>query len=206
MVTTRSSTTFKPSLQSALSASKEFPAAIDVSLLNAVLEGFADGVLILTEDGTCLHSNQEGKAFCRDLGAPSQRIPTVPECLWSMCNHLLESRNLFPENSLVLTQGFTCPAGHQIRARVQWLDFPTSPAPYLLVLLENQTRSARSSALLESIQYNLTPREKDVWVLRRASYSYEAIAHELYITLNTVKRHLKSIHAKRRQVLDEMAN
>lgn len=206
MVTTSSSTTLHPSIQSFPFQAQKNPSSIDFSLLSAVLEGFADGLLILAKDGSCLHSNQEGKAFCRDLGTQAQPSVTVPNCLWSMCKHLLESRELFPDHALVLTQSFRGSADYHIRARVQWLDFPAAPDTYLLVLLENQTRSAQSSALLESIQYNLTPREKEVWILRRANNSYEAIAQELYITVNTVKRHLKSIHAKRRQVLDEGMN
>ncbi|MGB3135452.1 MAG: helix-turn-helix transcriptional regulator, partial [Nodosilinea sp.] len=93
-------------------------------------------------------------------------------------------------------------SGDQIRARVQWLDFPAAPSSYLLVSLENKTRSAHSSALLEAVQYSLTPREQAVWVLRRANCSYEDIAKELYITVNTVKRHLKNIYAKRREVTE----
>jgi DNA-binding CsgD family transcriptional regulator len=45
-----------------------------------------------------------------------------------------------------------------------------------------------------------------VWVLRRTNHSYDDIALALYITVNTVKRHLKSIYAKRKQVLDDRVN
>jgi len=49
-------------------------------------------------------------------------------------------------------------------------------------------------------------RREDVWLLRRANHSYEEIAAKLYIAVNTVKRHLKSIHAKRKMVLDDFAD
>ncbi|TVP67187.1 MAG: helix-turn-helix transcriptional regulator [Leptolyngbya sp. LCM1.Bin17] len=196
MVTMSSSVMFSMPLQSTLSHS-------DHVFLRAVLEGFADGILILAEDGSCIHSNQEGRAICRNLSANSHG---VPPCLWAMGKQLLDSRELFPDHSLVLTQQFTAQGGDQIRARVQWLDLPSASETYLLISLENQTRSTYTSALLEAVQYNLTPREKDVWLLRRASRSYDEIAKALYITVNTVKRHIKNINAKRREVTELMAN
>ncbi|PSR17839.1 helix-turn-helix transcriptional regulator [filamentous cyanobacterium CCP3] len=177
----------------------------NLPLLSAVLEGFVDGILVLSEAGTCVHSNQKGRALCRDLSDHGS-VNSLPTCLKTMSKHLLESRELCPEIPLVLTQELTSQSGYQIRVRVQWLDFPATSGSYLLVSLENKTRSAHSSALLEAVQYNLTPRERAVWVLRRANRSYEDIAKELYITVNTVKRHLKSIYAKRREVTEAVAN
>jgi RNA polymerase sigma factor (sigma-70 family) len=181
----------------------------NLPLLNAVLEGFVDGIVVLSVDGTCVHSNQKGRALCRDLSAGPSDGPsdsTLPTCLTVMGQHLRESRELYPDTLLVLTQEFTARSGNQIRARVQWLDFPATADSYLLVSLENKTRSAHASALLEAVQYNLTPRERAVWVLRRANRTYEEIAQELYITVNTVKRHLKSIYAKRKDVTDAITN
>jgi DNA-binding CsgD family transcriptional regulator len=174
-----------------------------------VLEGFADGLLILSQDGTCLYQNQKGKSFCRALhGHSLPPAEEIPPCLQAMCSHLREGRDLFPDHGLVLTQDFdfTSTVDCCLRARVQWLNWPDSPDTYFLVLLEDQTRAARTSALLEAIQYDLTPRERDVWVLRRTNHSYDDIALALYITVNTVKRHLKSIYAKRKQVLDDLVN
>ena len=205
MVTMSSSATMKISLQSALCPQAESQSKAEFLLLSAVLEGFTDGVLIIDKAGNCIHHNQEGRALCQRLNPQCCSQGTVPTCLWSMCQHVLESRDLFPDNSVVLTQSLTCPQGHSIRAKVQWLSLPTSEDAYLLVLLEDERRSARATALLESVQYNLTPRERDVWLLRRANHSYEEIASKLFIAVNTVKRHLKSIHAKRKLVLEELA-
>jgi RNA polymerase sigma factor (sigma-70 family) len=200
MVTMSSSTT--------LSNSRliPFPATqANQPLLSAVLEGFVDGILVLTENGTCVHSNQKGRALCRDL-SDGDSTNFLPPSLEAMCRHLLESREFYPETLLVLTQEFTSRAGHQIRARIQWLELPAATSVYLLMSLENQTRAAHSSAMLEAVQYNLTPRERAVWVLRRANRTYDEIAQELYITVNTVKRHLKSIYAKRKEVTEAIAN
>jgi DNA-binding CsgD family transcriptional regulator len=186
---------------------------VDLPLLNAVLEGFVDGILVLSEDGTCLHSNQKGQALCRDLSKGQRQVQgaaggvaALPDCLKTMCRHLIDSRDLYPETLLVLTEEFTSQTGQNIRARIQWLDIPTSSSPCLLISLENKTRSAYASAQLEAVQYNLTPRERAVWMLRRANRSYDDIAQELYITVNTVKRHLKSIYAKRKEVTEAIVN
>ncbi len=203
MVTMSSSTTLSNARFIAPDPTQENNA--NLPLLSAVLEGFVDGILVLTEDGTCVHSNQKGRALCRDLSDGNSTSP-LPASLKAMCVHLLESREFYPDTLLVLTQELTSRFGHKIRARTQWLDLPGTAHTYLLVSLENQTRSAHASAMLEAIQYNLTPRERAVWVLRRANRTYDEIAQELYITVNTVKRHLKSIYAKRKEVVEAIAN
>ena len=204
MATMSSSTTLSP-------ARPFIQETADLPLLSAVLEGFVDGILVLSEDGHCVHSNQKGQALCLDLSngpahGDHRAALAVPKCLKTLCRHLIESRTLYPDTRLVLTEEFTSQSNQQIRARVQWLDLPATSHPYLLVSLENKTSAAQSSALLESSQYSLTPREQAVWVLRRANRTYDEIARELYITVNTVKRHLKSIYAKRKEVADAIAN
>lgn len=202
MVTMSSSSTLPDSRFAAPSSTQETP---NQPLLNAVLEGFVDGILVLAEDGTWVHSNQKGRTLCRDLD-DGHSANLVPTGIRAMGQHLVESREFYPETLLELTQEFTSRSGQQIRARVKWLDLPVMAQSYLLVSLENKTRSAQSTALLEAVQYNLTPRERAVWVLKRANRTYEEIAQELYITVNTVKRHLKSIYAKRKEVTEAMVN
>jgi DNA-binding NarL/FixJ family response regulator len=51
----------------------------------------------------------------------------------------------------------------------------------------------------EASAYSLTPREAQIWQLRSEGLSYKAIASELLITENTVKKHVKSILTKRRE-------
>lgn len=179
------------------------------AMLSTVLEGFADGILMLTVTGDCIHSNQRAQKICRQLcqteaeGLPSTPFK-VPKSLWAICECLIESRSLFPGQPLVLTKTLTDARGRAIRVRVQWLVLHGSDETCLLMMLEDQTYTAQLAALLESRQFNLTDRETQVWILRKADYSYDAIASKLFITTNTVKRHLKSIYAKRKQVLAEV--
>jgi DNA-binding NarL/FixJ family response regulator len=68
--------------------------------------------------------------------------------------------------------------------------------PHILVILENQKQSWQNLAITEAIRYNLSPREADVWALHRIGYTYQEIASELHIALNTVKKHMKNTYAK----------
>ncbi|MBE9108547.1 helix-turn-helix transcriptional regulator [Nodosilinea sp. LEGE 07298] len=172
-------------------------------MLSRLFEGFADGVLLLTQEGSCLYSNQEGRRLCRVLKEGQHSADAVPLGVWLMYRHMSESRSLFGDEALVPTQTLTGAKNQQVRAKVQWLNLPADPEAYLLVLLEDQSRSAQATALLEAVRYKLTPREKDVWLLRYANCSYKEIAAKLFVSVNTVKRHLKSISAKRMLVAED---
>lgn len=171
-----------------------------ISLLSAVLEGFSDGVLLLTTQAECLHANQRGRQLCRRLNIEK----AVPPEVWLLCERLIEGRDLLPEQNFVISDVITTAEGSSILIRVQWIFLEGRGEACLLVRLEDQTQMARISALLESNQYNLTARETEVWLLRKANFTYEEIASQLFIAINTVKRHLKSIYAKRKQVLEEL--
>ena len=59
---------------------------------------------------------------------------------------------------------------------------------------------ARVQSTDDNKRYSLTPREADVWQLRQQGATYQEIAQELFISVNTVKKHLKSILAKQQFV------
>lgn len=50
--------------------------------------------------------------------------------------------------------------------------------------------------LVVAKRYGLTKRETELWQLRRDRLSYQQIADKLFISPNTVKRHLQSVHSK----------
>ncbi|MEA5451789.1 LuxR C-terminal-related transcriptional regulator [Leptolyngbya sp. CCNP1308] len=184
------------------SESQEEPRRAELAVLSRLFEGFADGVLLLTQEGSCLYSNEEGRRLCQVLKEGQHSADALPLGVWLICRHMIESRSLFTDEALVPTQTLTGAKDQLVRAKVQWLDLPPDSDAYLLVLLEDQSRSAQATALLEAVRYKLTPREKDVWLLRHANCSYKEIAAKLFVSVNTVKRHLKSISAKRTLVLE----
>ena len=78
------------------------------------------------------------------------------------------------------------------------------PDKYCVVLvLKDQYQLVKNIALEESREYGLTDREREIWLLQRANYTYKQIASELFIAPNTVKKHLQNINLKRSMHLKE---
>jgi len=84
------------------------------------------------------------------------------------------------------------------RIRVRWLQLEEMNQPYLLVTLDDCGETARNRAIAEAHQYGLTSRQAEVWLLHRLGLSYRHMAAQLYVTPNTIKRHMKDIYAKQK--------
>ncbi len=120
-----------------------------------------------------------------------------PVSIWQQCQQLIQQGELqsdqlkVPEFELMLADAI------HLRVRVRWLEAafvaPEQQSPLLLITLEERNRS-----LAKLYQDNFSDREKEVWQLRVQGYSYQEIADKLYITINTVKKHVKNIRAKQR--------
>lgn len=170
-------------------------------LLPAIIEGFVDGVLILTRQGNWIHANESARRICNLLTPERFHNNLVPRQLWQICESLIESRELFPEERMIIEAEIDMKSAGIFRTRVRWLEIDENDAPYLLVTIEDRKLSTQNTAIAEAKKYDLTPREAEVWLLRRANYSYKEIAAKLYITLNTVKKHMKNVYAKQQATL-----
>ncbi len=73
---------------------------------------------------------------------------------------------------------------------------PNKEADEIVVTLEDCNSSSQNIAIADAKKYGLTKREAEVWLLRYANLPYKEIAQHLYITINTVKKHIKNIYAK----------
>ena len=164
--------------------------------LQGVIEGLLDGILILTETGELVHANASAYRIFRQLHK-SANVNFIPPAIWQVCQSLIESRSLFPDQLITLFDDIVLDKSITFRIRVRWLDLYQFDYPCLLVTIEDRYESVKNVASAEAKKYGMTAREKQVWSLYRANYSYKEIAAELYITLNTVKKHMKNIHAKR---------
>jgi RNA polymerase sigma factor (sigma-70 family) len=171
-------------------------------LLQGVLEGITDGILILSEQGKLIYHNYYAHCICQSLSQGKSVAHEVPEAIWQSCQALIDSRDLYFDQPVVIESEIALDPSSVYRVRVRWLTLEDSKRPYLAVLLEDRRQSLQNRALAEALLYNLTPRQAEVWLLRCAGFSYQQIAIELYITVNTVKRHLKEIHAKKRMAFE----
>ena len=167
-------------------------------LFQGMLEGFIDGILILTEQGELVHANQTARQICHQITQIDSRHNSVPQKIWEVCESLIESRDLFPNQKMVLESAISEGNSVNLRLRVQWFKLERMRRDCILVTIEDKYQSLQKMVTNDIHQYDLTPREAEVWLLYRANYSYKEIADKLYITLNTVKKHMKNIHAKRK--------
>ncbi len=188
---------------------KQLKGATQHSLLQAIVEGFVDGILILSERGEWIHANEGARRICYELSQHESNINSVPQSIWRVCESSIDSRKLFPDRKMIIESEIHRDDSTAFRIRVRWLELDRSDGraanhlqyrPYLLVTLEDRLQSNYNVAIAEAKKYALTPREEQVWLLRRANYSYKDIATKLFITPNTVKKHLKNIYAKQEAI------
>lgn len=168
-------------------------------LLQGVLESFLDGVLILTAQGEQVYINEAAHRICQRL---NQGKTGLPKEIWRVCQALIESLSLYSNRSVMIESEIALSKSELFRLRVRWLPLQDACCPHLVVMMEDCSKSLQSRAIAEVQQYGLTPRQAEVWLLHRMGNSYQEIARELYISLNTVKKHIKDIHVKRQEAAE----
>ncbi|WAL60280.1 helix-turn-helix transcriptional regulator [Thermocoleostomius sinensis] len=169
------------------------------------MESLIDGIMLLNEQGELLFANACAKRICHQLTQNiSQNISqsltrhnSVPRQILRSCQALVKGRQELSQRSVIIEDEIRTEETGTIRIRAQWLNLNTVECPCLLVTLEDRQQSAQHKAIAEAQKYGLTERETQVWLLRQSGYSYKAIALELHIADDTVKKHIKSIHTKR---------
>ena len=166
------------------------------SLENSFLDSWIDGILVLTTTGQCIHSNNLGERLCDRIAQDYPGKNQVPQAIWHTCQVLIHNRPGPSKHPIVAESVLKLKQSHEhVRIRARWLN-NNATDPHILVILENQTQSRQTLANTEIIKYKLSPREADVWSLHRIGYTYQEIAAELHIALNTVKKHMKNAYAK----------
>ncbi len=170
------------------------------NLFQAVLEGSLDGMLLVSTEYETLYVNQTARDVCHQL--LRDVADALPRELKRLCQNLIESRELFPDRPVILETSLMV-QGTPFRVEAQWMELTMLPLPCVLLRLQDQQRCMQGLAMSEAYQWHLTQRETEVWVLRRLGVSRKEIGQRLYITEDTVKKHLKNIQTKHRAELDE---
>ncbi|MEH2025361.1 helix-turn-helix transcriptional regulator [Nostoc sp.] len=171
------------------------------NFLQEVIEGLEDGILILNQTGEVVHANASAHRLCCQFNQGNFNQNFLPPVIWNVCESLLSNEYFFSDKLIILSDEILVDKSNVFRVRVRLLDLDGFEIPCLLVTIENQYESLKSLAITEVKKFDLTPREAEIWFLYRSNYSYKEIATKLYITINTVKKHMKNIHTKRQTSL-----
>ncbi len=184
------------------------PSSIDheaFTLAQGTIESLLDGILILTEQQELIYANAGARRVLETLNAApikGDATLSIPEEIWHICQSLIRSRNLFPKQHWLMESDIYTHDATNLHICARWLKLENRSDPCLLLTVEDRCQAIKSIAIEECQTYGLTPREKEVWLLHRNHYTYKQIAIELCITPNTVKKHMRSIHAKKKDLLD----
>ncbi|BAY66255.1 LuxR family transcriptional regulator [Calothrix brevissima NIES-22] len=175
--------------------------SLQANLLQAVIENLGDGLLILDDRGKLFHANASGLTICSQLNQEKHQANFIHPVIERLCNSLSENYRFTTDHPVILSDEIVVNQSKVFRVRVRLLNLNVVHNSCFLVTIENRCESLKNVAFSEIRKYDLTPREAEIWSLYRRNYSYKDIAAKLYITINTVKKHMKNIHAKRQACL-----
>jgi DNA-binding CsgD family transcriptional regulator len=167
-------------------------------LPDEVIEDLIDGVLILTEQQELVYVNECARRILRQLNRSDSLSHSLPQEIWHICQSLIASRHLFPNQYWLTESKVLVGSTVALSVRARWLHLPDIAQPCISLSIRDRYQDIKDVVNEESQKYGLTCREKEVWLLHRANYTYKQIALELIITPNTVKKHMKNIYQKQK--------
>ncbi|NEO97962.1 MAG: helix-turn-helix transcriptional regulator [Symploca sp. SIO2E9] len=174
-----------------------------------MIEDLINGILILNTQGQLIYANYQVMRLLRKLKqskSATTLLPedtSLPEEVSHICQYLIETRNLFPNQIWQLETEIITDSYVFLKIKARWLILESEANPFLLVTLEDKRQTSQKIIMEDAKKYGLTDREMEVWLLHQDDYTYKEIAAELDITPNTVKKHMKSIYVKRRAFLEK---
>lgn len=171
-----------------------------IVLSDKVVEELVDGVLIVTENRELIYANDCAHRILRRLHPHEALTHTIPEEMWHICQMLIQSRHRFPNQYWLIESQVFIDSSVVFNVRARWLQVEEMEHPCLLLTIRDQYQYIKEVVSEESQKYGLTSREREIWLLYRATYTYKQIASELCITPNTVKKHMKNIYLKQKAV------
>lgn len=176
------------------------------SLPQEVIEDLIDGVLILTNQRELIYANECARRFLRQLNRKQSSLAQLPEEVSHICQTLIDSRKLFPNQYWLIESKVLSSASIVFNIRARWIKLEEREQPCILLRIRDQSEYIKDVVSEESQRYGLTAREKEIWLLHRANYTYKQIAVALCITPNTVKKHMKCIYSKQKNQVEAQAN
>ncbi|MDJ0703595.1 MAG: helix-turn-helix transcriptional regulator [Leptolyngbyaceae cyanobacterium MO_188.B28] len=175
-------------------------------MAQAILTSGFDGVLILTEQGKWIQTNEAARRICDRFSPGSSALGQTPDAIWQVCQALIQSRRHPPHSPMIAESELKITESACFRIRARWFQLGNNPHSYVLVILEDRGQAIQRQATSEGDHLGLTSRESEVWLRYRSHYTYKEIALELHISVHTVKKHMKNIRTKQKlaQMMEDM--
>ena len=178
-----------------------------VGILRAALESLQDGFIIASQSGEVHQINEPAERICELLRSESGNLPIE---IWRVCESAIlhwrgsanANQNILSFQKIGLDAEIILPEIGTVRVRVQ--NIKIAQTSCLLIVLEDRQQTIRNRALSDATIFGLTERETEVWQLRLRGDGYKEISAALWISVDTVKKHVKNILAKRRSHEDEL--
>lgn len=170
------------------------------SILRAVLGNLQDGFIIADHTGTIEQINLPGERICDLLNAKENQLPIE---IWQVCKAALNNKEALSYEDIGIDADIILPNMGTVRIRAQ--NVSIGQQPFLLIVLEDRQQTIRNKALSDAALYGLTEREREIWQMRLRGDAYKDISATLWISVDTVKKHVKNILAKQRSHQDDIA-
>ena len=171
-----------------------------VSILRAVLGNLQDGFIIADHTGAIEQINLPGERICDLLNAKESQLPAE---IWQICRPAIQNKDVLSFEKVGIDADIILPNIGTVRIRVQNINI--SQQPFLLIVLEDRQQTIRNKAISDAALYGLTEREREIWQMRLRGDAYKEIATTLWISVDTVKKHVKNVLAKQRSHQDDIA-
>lgn len=169
-----------------------------LKISHAVWETHIGSVLILTEDYELLYATDNLQGRLQVLSTDTENSPLITPEIDLICQILRQSRDCFPHQNWSIEFDILTKDAIALRIRSRWLKLEGIARPCMLMIVEDHQQLIQDMVLDEAEDLGLTSREQEVWLLYRSGYTYRQISEKLYITVHTVKKHMRSIRAKQK--------
>ena len=177
------------------------------TIFEALLEQLfpSQGLVLLDAHGHLLQSNTKARKVCNSLNGGNLNTQhgcvyeamNLPSEIQSLYKEILNSKSVLSDQRVKLHEDIILEDSTRIRLNAEWVQIGIKGSHYVLITIEDLTELSHQQALFDAYRYNLTSRELEVWKLYLQGLSYRQISEKLFISINTVKRHMKNIHSKR---------